>query len=147
MDFDKFVTNIYDPRQPDADDKLVSANIDPEKRESMLKFIRDWINEHDIGEPCETYNANLETLKANNVVGLYRNDNTKSMGALSLLGDHSVKVVLDENEEQEKPKKKHPSFFRRRKSIYKPPENYIPPPKDTPTIEDYVPPAPRKDND
>jgi len=147
IDYHRFVTNIYDPRLPDSDSKLVSETADPKKREQLLKFVRDLIDQYEIGEPCETYSCSQKQLFEANIVGLYRCDRTTDLGAIKLFGDFKVVKPEEPEEKIEEPKKKFQMNFRKRaKQLYKFPA-ITQDKAEQLTIDDYVPPKPIIDKD
>lgn len=146
IDYQRFVCNIYDPRLPDSDDHLVSEKATPEKRAALIRFMRDMIDQFEIGEPCETYSASFEQLAAGNIVGLYKCEKTKDLGAISLITSF-VAVRPPEEENKEEPKKKFQMNFRRRpKQMYKFPQ-IAQDKSEILTIDDYVPPKPQREDD
>lgn len=135
--FDSFVTNIYDPTLPDADEKLVSPNADPAKRPALLKYMRELISQYDVGPPMETNGASMKRILAANLVGLYTTDRT-SPQSISLLPSFTVPPASDDDEEIEIKRNFH---RKRRTNVYKPPAGYTttPKPKDQSSIDDYSP--------
>ena len=73
-----FICNIYNPEAEDAADHLVSPNVKKKKKEMLLRFIKDYISECRIGEPKPPKKTSLKFLEDNNIVGLYRTENTSS---------------------------------------------------------------------
>lgn len=145
IDYQRFVCNIYDPRLPDSDDHLVSANAAPEKRDALIRFMRDMIDQFEVGDPCETYNATFAQLREGNIVGLYKCERTKDLGAIDLIT--SFIAVRPPEPENPEPKKKFQMNFRRRsKQMYKFPQ-IAQDKSEVLTIDDYVPPKPQRDDD
>ncbi len=145
IDYQRFVCNIYDPRLPDSDSKLVSEKATPEKRDALIRFMRDMIDQFEIGDPCDTHSVTQEQLKEANMVGLYKCDRTKDLGAIALVSNFvAVRPPAPETPE---PKKKFQMNFRRRpKQVYKFPQ-ISQDKSEVLTIDDYVPPKPQREDD
>jgi len=148
IDYNRFICNIYNPNLPDSDERLISSTADPAKRPALIRFMRDMLEQYEIGEPCETYNCSLEKLKADNIVGVYRCERTKDLGAIKLFGDFiAVKPPVDPNAEPVAKKPFQMNFRKRSKQMYKFPVAPVAYDKNEQlTIDDYVPPKPNRDD-
>lgn len=68
----KFLTNIYDPKQPDAKQYLVyRAN---EDREAQWQYHLRWLSDKYIGTPQPSDKYSVRALINMNIVGVYELD-------------------------------------------------------------------------
>jgi hypothetical protein len=73
----RFVTNIYDPDQPDFFDKFLSKNITGDIRNNMISLIREYLKEFVTGEPKIIGKFNPKAIEKKKIVGLYSTPSTR----------------------------------------------------------------------
>jgi hypothetical protein len=73
----RFITNIYDPDQPDFFDKFLSKNITGDIRNNMISLIKEYLKEFVIGEPRIINKINPKAIEKKKIVGLYSLPSTR----------------------------------------------------------------------
>jgi hypothetical protein len=73
----RFVTNIYDPNQPDFFDEFLSKNITGDIRNNMISLIREYLKEFVTGEPKIDNKFNPKAIEKKKIVGLYSTPSTR----------------------------------------------------------------------
>ena len=73
----RFVTNIYDPDQPDFFDKFLSKNITSDIKNNMISLIKEYLKEFVKGEPRIIGKINPKEIEKKKIVGLYSLPSTR----------------------------------------------------------------------
>jgi hypothetical protein len=68
---DLFISNIYDPSRPDAEDRWVKAEIQGDAREVALEAVRDFLAGKVFGPPRPTPLKTVDQLTELGYVGVY----------------------------------------------------------------------------
>ncbi|PJB17752.1 MAG: hypothetical protein CO117_10370 [Flavobacteriaceae bacterium CG_4_9_14_3_um_filter_33_16] len=93
----EFITNIYNPKLPDAINHLVK-NDDEKRKQELFNYMIEKIKELEIGDPQETETKSVEELKAMDIVGLYSGPNTSRYVFNFFAGEEITKKNLYEPE-------------------------------------------------